>query len=94
MIKKVGILTAGGDCPGLNAVVRGIVKTAEYNGIETYGFLEGYKGLLENRLIKLDSYVTSGILRKVLYLILLLSFYQKPLYSRPNPSNNELEVYC
>ena len=64
MIKKVGILTAGGDCPGLNAVVRGIVKTAEYNGIETYGFLEGYKGLLENRLIKLDSYVTSGILRK------------------------------
>ncbi len=64
MIKKVGILTAGGDCPGLNAVIRGAVKTAEYNGIETYGFLEGYKGLLENRYIKLDSYVTSGIIHK------------------------------
>lgn len=61
MVKKVGILTAGGDCPGLNAVIRGIVKTAEYNNIETYGFLQGYKGLYENQYIKLDSYVTSGI---------------------------------
>ena len=64
MIKKVGILTAGGDCPGLNAVIRGAVKTAEYNGVETYGFIEGYKGLLENKYIKLDSYVTSGIIHK------------------------------
>lgn len=64
MVKKVGILTAGGDCPGLNAVIRGIVKTAEYNGIEVYGFLEGYVGLLENRYIKLDSYITSEIISK------------------------------
>ena len=64
MVKKVGILTAGGDCPGLNAVIRGIVKTAEYAGVETYGFLEGYKGLLENRYIKLDSKITSGIISK------------------------------
>lgn len=64
MVKKVGILTAGGDCPGLNAVIRGVVKNAEYNGIDVYGFLEGYKGLLDNRYIKLDSYVTSGILYK------------------------------
>ena len=64
MIRKVGIITAGGDCPGLNAVIRGIVKTGEYNNIETYGFLEGYKGLLENKYIKLDSYVTSGIIYK------------------------------
>ena len=55
MVKKVGIITAGGDCPGLNAVIRGAVKTAEYNNVEVYGFLEGYKGLLENRYIKLDS---------------------------------------
>ena len=37
MVKKVGILTAGGDCPGLNAVIRGVVKTAEYAGVEVYG---------------------------------------------------------
>lgn len=62
MVKKVGIITAGGDCPGLNAVIRGAVKTAEYNGIEVYGFLEGYKGLLENRYVKLDSKMVSGII--------------------------------
>ena len=55
MCKKVGILTAGGDCPGLNAVIRGAVKNAELNGVEVYGFLEGYKGLYENNCIKLDS---------------------------------------
>lgn len=64
MVKKVGIITAGGDCPGLNAVIRGIVKTAEYADVETYGFLEGYKGLLENRYIKLDYRVTRDIIAK------------------------------
>lgn len=64
MTKKVGIITAGGDCPGLNAVIRGAVKTAEYNNVEVYGFLEGYKGLLENRYVKLDSKKVSGILHR------------------------------
>jgi len=54
MIKKVGILTAGGDCPGLNAVLRGAFKTAYNQGIEVYGFLEGYKGLYENNYVKLE----------------------------------------
>lgn len=64
MVKKVGIITAGGDCPGLNAVIRGIVKTAEYANVETYGFLEGYKGLLENRYVKLDALAVSDIIAK------------------------------
>ena len=64
MIKKVGILTAGGDCPGLNAVIRGIVKTADYAGIETIGFLQGYQGLFENRYMTLNPKVVSGIIAK------------------------------
>lgn len=64
MIKKVGILTAGGDCPGLNAVIRGIVKTATYAGVETYGFLQGYKGLYENRFIQLSPANTSDIIAR------------------------------
>ena len=64
-MKKVAILANGGDVAGFNAVIRGIVKTAENNGIECYGYIEGYKGLLENRYIKLDSATTaSGILHK------------------------------
>lgn len=47
MLKKVGILANGGDVAGFNAVIRGIVKTAENNGIECYGILDGYNGLLK-----------------------------------------------
>jgi len=65
MIKKVAILANGGDVSGFNAVIRGIVKTAESNGIECYGFIEGYRGLLNNEYIKLDSATTaSGILHR------------------------------
>ncbi len=53
-VKKVAILTNGGDAPGLNAVIRAITKTARTNGVECYGFIEGYKGLLENNYVKLD----------------------------------------
>lgn len=64
MIKKIGILTCGGDCPGLNAVIRGAVKLGLYYGVETIGFLEGYKGLLENRFVKLDQSKIDGIIYK------------------------------
>lgn len=65
MIKKVGILINGGDAPGLNAVIRAIWKTGRTHGIETYGFIEGYKGLLENNYIRLDNMpIASGILPK------------------------------
>ena len=55
MIKKVAILANGGDVAGFNAVIRGIVKTAENNGIEAYGFIDGYTGLLKNEYIKLST---------------------------------------
>ena len=65
MIKKVAILTNGGDAPGLNAVIRAIVKTAENNGVECYGYIEGYQGLLKNNFIKLESKSTaSGLLHR------------------------------
>ena len=65
MIKKVAIITNGGDAPGLNAVIRAIVKTAETNGIECYGYIEGYRGLLDNNYVKLDSNTNaSGLLHK------------------------------
>ena len=64
-MKKIAILTNGGDAPGLNAVIRAIVKTAENNGIECYGFIEGYRGLLDNNYVKLDSAGNaSGILNR------------------------------
>ena len=65
MIKKVAILTNGGDAPGLNAVIRAIVKTAETNGVECYGYIEGYKGLLKNEYVRLDPNTNaSGLLHR------------------------------
>lgn len=63
--KRIGILTSGGDCPGLNAVLRGAVKVAERHGIEMVGFLKGYEGLVDPvSYITLDSKNTRGILRQ------------------------------
>jgi ATP-dependent phosphofructokinase / diphosphate-dependent phosphofructokinase len=61
--KKIGILTAGGDCPGLNAAIRGVGKTAiiEY-GMEVYGFRAGFLGLINNDYIELKESQLSGIL--------------------------------
>ena len=65
MIKKIGVLTSGGDCPGLNAVLRAIVKTAIVKyGYEVIGFKDGYRGLVLNNFTKLTPDDVSGILDK------------------------------
>ena len=67
MVKKVAILANGGDVSGFNAVIRSIVKTAENNGVECYGYIEGYNGLLKNEYIRLTTghnEAASGILQK------------------------------
>lgn len=63
--KRIGILTGGGDCPGLNAVIRGVTKTAinEY-GLEVIGFYDGFLGLIENRFTILTFEGVSGILTR------------------------------
>lgn len=60
--KKIGILTGGGDCPGLNAAIRATAKTAFKMDYEVIGIRNGWKGLLENDNKILDSYNTSGII--------------------------------
>ncbi|MGV8849680.1 MAG: 6-phosphofructokinase [Propionibacteriaceae bacterium] len=63
MGKRVGILTAGGDSPGLNAAIRGFGKAAiGYHGMELFGFRDGIRGLVENRHVPLDGSALSGIL--------------------------------
>jgi 6-phosphofructokinase 1 len=63
MSKHIGILTAGGDSPGLNAAIRGVAKAAlnEYD-MQVTGFRDGFRGLVENRSIRLESGSLSGIL--------------------------------
>src|SRR5271157_5696750 len=60
---RVGILTAGGDSPGLNAAIRGVGKAAlGYYGMEFVGFRDGFRGLAENSPMELDKATLSGIL--------------------------------
>jgi len=64
-IKRIGILTGGGDCPGLNAAIRGIGKAALFHsGIEVLGIKDGYQGLIENRVKTLGVSELSGILTR------------------------------
>ena len=52
---RVGVLTGGGDCPGLNAVIRAVVRKAEnVHGFEVLGFLDGWRGLIDNDFVPLD----------------------------------------
>ena len=53
-IKRIGVLTSGGDAPGMNPCVRAVVRTALYHGIECYGIRRGYNGLISGDIIKLD----------------------------------------
>ena len=63
MTKRIGILTAGGDSPGLNAAIRGVGKAAQGNyGMQVIGFRDGFRGLVENRSVDLGGSVLSGIL--------------------------------
>lgn len=61
--KTIGVLTSGGDCPGLNAAIRGVAKAAiSTYGMEVFGFLDGFTGLVENRFMRLSDHELSGLL--------------------------------
>lgn len=61
-LKKIALVTGGGDCPGLNAAIRAVTKTAKMEGVEIFGVEEGFLGLYENRIKPLSDKQVSGIL--------------------------------
>jgi 6-phosphofructokinase 1 len=61
--KTIGVLTSGGDCPGLNAAIRGVAKAATGTyGMDVIGILDGFTGLVENRVIRLTDHELTGLL--------------------------------
>ena len=63
-IKTIGVLTSGGDAPGMNAAVRAVVRTALYYGINVNGILHGYNGLIEDKVIDMDLRSVSNIIQR------------------------------
>jgi len=82
-MKKIGVLTGGGDCPGLNAVIRAVVRKAMQYGWDIIGIKNGWKGLINGEMELLTDYSVSGILPKGGTII---------GSSRTNPFKNEEDV--
>ena len=63
-IKCIGILTSGGDAPGMNAAIRAVTRTAIFNGLTVKGIMRGYHGLVTNEIIDFKSQSVSNIIQK------------------------------
>ena len=63
-IKRIGVLTSGGDAPGMNAAIRGVVRAALSEGLEVIGIYDGYLGLYENRMKQLDRFSVSDVINR------------------------------
>tara|TARA_B100000780_G_scaffold134843_1_gene94489 strand:+ start:795 stop:1778 length:984 start_codon:yes stop_codon:yes gene_type:complete len=63
-IKKIGVLTSGGDAPGMNAAVRAVVRSSVYNNIECFGIYKGYQGMIEGSIKQLNARSVNNIINK------------------------------
>ena len=63
-VKRIGVLTSGGDAPGMNACVRAVIRTALYHGVECYGIRRGYNGLINGDIIRLDEKSVGHIINR------------------------------
>src|SRR5829696_4281155 len=63
-VSRIGILTSGGDAPGMNAAIRAVVRTGIYNGLEVYGIMRGYQGLIEDDIYKMEGRSVANIIQR------------------------------
>ena len=63
-ISKIGVLTSGGDSPGMNAAIRAVVRTGIYNGLEVYGILRGYSGMIDGDIFKMERKSVANIIQR------------------------------
>jgi 6-phosphofructokinase 1 len=63
-MKKIALMTSGGDAPGMNAAIRAVVRTAIYNKLEIYGIRRGYQGMIEGDIFKMETTSVSNIIQR------------------------------
>src|SRR5471030_3161113 len=63
-ITRVGVLTSGGDSPGMNAAIRAVVRTSLFYGLEVFGIMRGYSGMVENDIISMNSRSVANIIQR------------------------------
>ena len=63
-VTKIGILSSGGDSPGMNAAIRAVVRAGIYHGLEVYGIMRGYSGMVEDDIVKMESRSVANIIQR------------------------------
>ncbi|HDS07498.1 MAG TPA: hypothetical protein ENO05_07710, partial [Bacteroides sp.] len=63
-MKRIGVLTSGGDAPGMNAAIRGVTRTAIYYGLEVTGIRHGYHGMINKHFVNMKAHSVSDILAR------------------------------
>lgn len=64
MLKRIAVMTSGGDSPGMNAAIRAVVRVAIHEGVEVWGIYNGYSGMYDDKMVKLDSRSVGDILQR------------------------------
>ena len=63
-VTRIGVLTSGGDAPGMNAAVRAVVRTGIYHGLEVFGIMRGYNGMVDNDIFRMESKSVANIIQR------------------------------
>src|SRR3954470_6451546 len=63
-VTKIGVLSSGGDAPGMNAAIRAVVRTGIYYGLEVFGIMRGYQGMIENDIVPMHSRSVANIIQR------------------------------
>src|ERR1043165_9174435 len=63
-VTKIGVLTSGGDSPGMNAAIRAVVRTGNYYGLDVFGIMRGYSGIIENDIVPMHSRSVANIIQR------------------------------
>jgi 6-phosphofructokinase 1 len=63
-VSRIAVLTSGGDSPGMNAAIRAVVRTGIYNGLEVFGIMRGYQGMIEDDIFKMESKSVANIIQR------------------------------
>ena len=63
-VTKIGVMTSGGDAPGMNAAIRAVVRTGLYHGLEVFGIMRGYQGMIDDDIFKMESKSVANIIQR------------------------------
>jgi 6-phosphofructokinase 1 len=63
-VTRIGVLTSGGDSPGMNAAIRAVVRTGLYHGLEVYGIMRGYQGMIEDDIFQMEGRSVANIIQR------------------------------